>query len=466
MLVCITDLFIASHTHQHSSYYYHVLLLIIGSDYLYQASSRSESENISNSDCLFYTPNPGACGTDTFGFRVRSTDGSFDQSATVTVNVFCEGVEPPSTSATQVPPNDSPGTGFITWIREDRTNRDPITPVVTTTAPPPPNDQELPDLEGPIVYPWPWWSGKSSKMNDDREACSKITSETSCGTEPKCEWTQYMEGGFMCVPLGATRYGSKSAKYSKAIKASKGGGGAKSSKHMKDFTTCGDIMSPKSCSYSKTYHKCYWNTVSDSCDDIDNVVCSDVYYKKDCYEMTKKGICYWNGVKDMCEDPPAPTPPVPTPPIPPAPPTPTPLSCSDSKDCPSNVCLVSQTDQYCIPSLVDPRIWDCSSANKCPDGSQTLAPCTINGGGSGFCGTIQVEFCSSNTRPSSGACFTPSIGFGSGSVSGFFGKTHIREVDVIKEPESTQVPESAGYVMTGKIVSMISIASCILWSIV
>ena len=169
----------------------------------------------------------------------------------------------------------------------------------------------------------------------------------------------------MCVPLGATRYGSKSAKYTKAIKASKGGGGAKSSKHMKDFTTCGDIMSPKSCSYSKTYHKCYWNTVSDSCDDISNVVCSNVYYKKDCYEMTSKGVCYWNGANDMCEDPP-----------------------------------------------------------------------------------------------------TPSDGLGLASDMSFFGKTHIREEDVIQEPESAKVSESAGYVMTGKNVGMVSIATCLLWSIV
>lgn len=129
------------------------------------------------------------------------------------------------------------------------------------------------------------------------------------------------------------------------------------------------------------------------------------------------------------------------------------------------VCLVSQTDKYCIPSLVDPRIWDCSSANKCPDGSQTLAPCTINGGGSGACTTIQVEFCSSNTRPSSGVC-APSNGSATASAL-IAAKTHIREVDVIQEPESAQVPdESAGYVLTGMIVSMISIASCILWSIV
>ena len=326
-----------------STCFLYLLLITIGSDYSYQASSRSESENISNSDCLFYTPNPGACGSDTFDFRVRSVDGTFDQSATVTVKVFCEGVEPPSTSATQVPPIDSTDNLDITWIREDRTNRDPDPPVVTTTVPPPPNDQELPDLEGPTVYgPLPWWSGKSSKMNDDREACSKIISETSCGTEPKCEWTQYMEGGFMCVPLGATRYGSKSAKYSKAVKASKGGGGTKSSKHMKDFTTCGDIKSPKSCSYSKTYHKCYWNAVSNSCDDIGSVVCSNVYYKKDCYEMTKKGICYWNSVKDMCEDPPTPTPPVPTPlpcnigPFAPGPGRNENEGCCDSSDCTSS----------------------------------------------------------------------------------------------------------------------------------
>jgi len=366
--ICITDLLIASHTHQHASY--HLLLLIIGADYSYQASSRSESKNILTSDCLIYTPNPGACGPDIFDFRVKSSDGSFpfDQSASVTVNVYCEGVEPPTTSATQVPPvaTDSPrSNAFITW-RVERTVRDPDPPVATTTTVPPPNDPESePDLDAPTVYsPLPWWSGKSSKMNDDREACSKITSDTSCDTEPKCEWTQYMEGGSMCVPLGATRYGSKSAKYSKAIKASKGGGGTKSSKHMKDFTTCGDIMSPKSCSYSKTYHKCYWNAVSNSCDDIDNVVCSNVYYKKDCIEMTEKGICYWNGTNDTCEDP-----------------------------------------------------------------------------------------------PSSG---------GVRSASSFLdAKSLIREVDVIQEPESAQVPdESAGYVLTGMIVSMISIASCILWSIV
>ena len=345
----------------------------VGSKYSYQASSRSESENISNSDCLSYKPNPGACGSDTFAFRVRSADGFFDQSATVTVNVYCEGVDPPSTSTTQVPPvaTDSPrNTGFITWILE-RTVRDPEPPVVTTTVPPPPNDPELPepDGDGPTVYgPWPWWSGKSSKMNDDREACSKITFETLCDTEPNCEWTQYMEGGSMCVPLGATRYGSKSAKYSKAIKASKGGGGAKSSKHMKDFTTCGDIMSPKSCSYSKTYRKCYWNAVSDSCDDIGNVVCSNVYYKKDCIEMTTKGVCYWNGGKDMCEDPPV------------------------------------------------------------PSGAQSPT-------------------------------------FGSTDTADFAAKSLIREVDVIQEPESAQVPESTGY-MAGKIFSMVSIASCILWSIV
>jgi len=366
----ITNLLIASHTHQHASYHYHLIFQIIGSDYSYQASSRSDSENISNSDCLFYTPNPGACGPDTFEFRVRSTDGlfDFDQSATVTINVYCEGVEPPTTSATQVPPvaTDSPrSTGFITWEVVERTDRDPGPPVVTTTVPPPPNDPE-PEPDAPIVYgPLPWWSGKSSKTNDDREACSKMTSETLCGTEPKCEWTQYMEGGFMCVPLGATRYGSKSAKYSKAIKASKGGGGAKSSKHMKDFTTCGDIMSSKGCSYSKTYHKCYWNAVSDSCDDIDNVVCSNVYYKKDCYEMTKKGICYWNAANDMCDDPPVPS---------------GELDSTDTAD--------------------------------------------------------------------------------------FAAKSLIREVDVIQEPESAQVPESAGYIMTGKIVSMVSIATCILWSIV
>jgi len=372
--ICITDLLIASsHTHQHASYHLLLLIIIIGADYSYQASSRSESKNIDTSDCLIYTPNPGACGPDSFDFRVRSidTDGSFDfdQSASVTINVYCEGVEPPSTSATQVPPvsTDSPRSNdFITW-RVERTVRDPDPPVTTTTTvPPPPNDPE-PEPDAPIVYnPWPWWSGKSSKMNDDdREACSKMTSETLCGTEPKCEWTQYMEGGFMCVPLGATRYGSKSAKYSKAIKASKGGGGAKSSKHMKDFTTCGDIKSSKGCSYSKTYHKCYWNAVSDSCDDIDNVVCSNVYYKKDCIEMTEKeGICYWDGTNDTCEDP-----------------------------------------------------------------------------------------------PSSG---------GVGSASSFLdAKSLIREVDVIQEPESAQVPdESAGYVLTGMIVSMISIASCILWSIV
>ena len=353
-----------------STFFLYLLLITIGSDYSYQASSRSESENISNSDCLFYTPNPGACGSDTFEFRVRSTDtdgsfdGLFDQSATVTVNVFCEGVEPPSTSATQVPPTDSTDKLDITWRKDDRTVRDPEPPVVTTTVPPPPNDpdQDLPDLDVPDVYQLPWWSGKSSKVNDDREACSKITAETSCGTEPKCEWTQYMEGGFMCVPLGATRYGSKSAKYSKAIKASKGGGGTKSSKHMKDFTTCGDIMSPKSCSYSKTYHKCYWNTVSNSCDDIGNVVCSNVYYKKDCIEMTTKGVCYWNGVKDMCEDP-------------------------------------------------------------------------------------------------------PSSGLGA-QIDGILQKTLIREVDVIQEPESAQVPESTGHITTGKIISMVSIASYILWSIV
>ena len=185
----------------------------------------------------------------------------------------------------------------------------------------------------------------------------------------------------------------------------------------------------------------------------------------------------------MCEDPPAPTPPVPTPPVP---------TCSDSKDCASKyvvpvpniifplsyltlppscsslglVCLVSQTDKYCIPSLVGPRSWDCSSANKCPDGSQTLAPCTINGGGSGACVTIQVEFCSSNTRPSSGVCAPSSGGVGSALGASFSAKTHIREVDVIQQPESAKMPESTGHITTRKLVSVVSIATFLLWSIV